>query len=177
MEKNPSGSWDEIFIDHANGSVFSNCDFEYATWGIHSHFTQLPVEGCHFNNNYGGIRLRSGPVEIRDSIFEGNSIGIRAYLANASITENVFTKNDIGIFVREKGGGLTIKRNNLFSNAEYNIRLGDFNDEDVNAPENYWGAGNPADTIYDERKEPDIGRVNYEPYLKEPLKIVLTETK
>jgi parallel beta-helix repeat protein len=177
LENNVAGDWNEIFLEHANGSIFSNCDFEYATWGIHSHFTQLTVEGCHFSNNYGGIRLRSGPVEVKHSIFEGNSIGIRAYLANATIIENVIMKNNIGIFVREKGGGLTIKRNNLFSNAEYSIRLGDFNNENVNAIENYWGNGNPADTIFDERKEPGIGRVIYKPYLEEPLKIVFTETK
>lgn len=177
FKKEDAGDWDEILLEHANGSIFSRCDFEYATWGIHSHFTQLTVEGCHFSNNYGGIRFRSGPIEVKRSIFEGNSIGIRDYLGNATIMENVIMKNKIGIFVREKGGGLTIKRNNLFSNTDYNIRLGDFNDEDVNAIENYWGDGNPADTIFDERKEPGIGRVIYEPYLEEPLNIDSTKTK
>jgi parallel beta-helix repeat protein len=177
LERSVAGDWDEIFLDHANGSIFSSCNFEYATWGIHSHFTQLLVEGCHFSNNYGGIRFRSGPVEVKHSIFEGNSIGIRAYLGNATIIENVIMKNEIGIFVREKGGGLTIKRNNLFSNTGYNIRLGDFNNEDVNATENYWGDGNPTDMIFDGRKEPGIGRVHYEPYAKEPFKIDPTETR
>jgi len=177
FKKEDAGDWDEILLEHANSSIFSQCDFEYATWGIHSHFTHLIVECSHFRKNYGGIRFRSGPVEVKHSIFESNSIGIRAYLGNATIIENDIMKNEIGIFVREKGGGLTIKRNNLFSNAEYNIRLGDFNDEDVNATENYWGDGNPADTIFDERKEPGIGRVIYEPYLEKPLKIDSTETK
>jgi parallel beta-helix repeat protein len=163
--------WDEIFLEHASDSMFSNCDFEYATWAIHSHFTNLKVESCSFKNNYGGIRFRSGPVEIKNSVFEGNSIGVRAYRGSAVIRENVIKKNEIGIFVREKGGGLTIKRNNLFGNAEYNIRIGDFNDEDVNAAENYWGDKEPANTIFDDRKEPGIGKVHYEPYAKEPFKI------
>ena len=177
LEKNMAGDWDEIFLDHANGSVFSNCDFKYATWGIHSHFTQLTVEGCHFSNNYGGIRFRSGPVEIKRSIFDGNSTGIRSYMGSAVITENVITGNEIGIFVREKGGGLTIKKNNIFSNSEYNIRSGDFNDEDIDATENWWGDGNPTDMIFDGRKEPGVGRVNYEPYVKEPFKSDSTKIK
>ncbi len=171
LEKNIAGDWDEIFLDHANGSVFSNCDFEYAIWGIHSHFTHLTVEGCHFSNDYGGIRFRSGPVEIKGSVFKDNSTGLRAYRGDAVIMENVITRNEIGIFVREKGGGLTIKKNNIFANSEYNIRSGDFNDEDIDATENWWGDGDPADKIFDGRKEPGIGRVHYEPYQKEPFKI------
>ena len=171
LERSVAGNWDEIFLDHASGSTFSNCNFEYATWGIHSHFTQLTVEGCHFSNNYGGIRFRSGPLEIKHSIFEGNSIALRAYKGSAVITENVITRNEVGIFVREKGGELTIKKNNIFANSEYNIRSGDFNDEDIDATENWWGGGDPADKIFDGRKEPGIGRVHYEPYQKEPFKI------
>jgi parallel beta-helix repeat protein len=171
LEKNIAGDWDEIFLEHANGSIFSNCNFEYATWGIHSHFTHLTVEGCHFSNNYGGIRFRSGPIEVKHSIFENNSIGLRDYMGSAVITENVITKNEIGIFVREKGGELTIRKNNIFANSEYNIRSGDFNEEDINATENWWGDGDPAEKIFDGRKEPGIGRVHYEPYQKEPFKI------
>ena len=53
----PSDAWDEILLDHATGSVFSNCDFSGATWGIHSHFTNLIVSDCTFTGNYGGIRF------------------------------------------------------------------------------------------------------------------------
>ncbi len=157
--------------------MFSNCDFEHATWGIHCHFTNLLVDGCSFRKNYGGMRFRSGPAEIRDSVFEGNHIGMRSYRGNALITGNVFTKNEIGIFVREKGGGLTIKKNDLFKNGEYNIRVGDFDTEDIDARDNWWGVtGNasPADTIFDARREPGIGKVIYEPYAREPFKAGLS---
>jgi parallel beta-helix repeat protein len=171
LEDKEAGAWNEIFLEHADGSIFSNCDFEYATWGIHSHFTRLTVEDCSFSNNHGGLRFRSGPVEIKHSIFKSNSTGIRSYMGTAVITENVITNNGIGIFVRERGAGLTIKKNNIFANSEYNIRSGDFNDEDIDATGNWWGSGDPADTIFDGRKEPGIGKVNYEPYQKEPFKI------
>jgi parallel beta-helix repeat protein len=129
------------------------------------------VSHCSFKNNYGGIRFMSGPAEIRHSLFEGNHIGIRAYRGDALISENVLTGNDIGIFIREKGGGLTIKRNNLFSNTDYNIRVGDFNAEDVDARDNFWGGASPSETIFDERKEPGIGKVIYEPNARVPFKL------
>lgn len=174
-EKRGSSDWDEVLLEYAADSIFSYCNFEYANWGIHSHFTNLSVKDCSFQKNYGGVRFRSGPVEIRNSLFVGNHIGIRAYRGNAVIAENSFTKNEIGIFVREKGGGLRIRRNNLFLNTEYNIRIGDFNDEDVDAKENFWGAGAPEETIFDERKEPGIGRVLYEPYAGKPFENVMEE--
>ncbi len=168
-----AGEWDEIMLDHAAGSVFSNCLLENATWALHSHFTDLKVKGCSFMNNTGGLRFTSGPIEVRRSIFRGNAIGIRAFRGTALITENVITGNKIGVFVREKGGGLTITKNNLFDNGEYNIRIGDFNDEDISARDNWWGDTNPADTVFDARKEPGIGKVLYEPYSKAPFKIEL----
>ena len=164
LKKKEASAWDEILLEYATGSTFSNCDFEFAAWGLHSHFTNILVSDSRFRRNYGGIRFRSGPAEIRGSLFEDNHIGIRSYLGNAVIEKNVITKNDIGIFVREKGGGLTIKTNNIFSNTDYNVRIGDFNNEDVNARNNWWGNVLPSDTMFDERMEPGIGRGLYEPY-------------
>jgi parallel beta-helix repeat protein len=169
LEKGSQSAWGEVFLEHAEGSVFSYCDFEHATWAIHSHFTALQVDNCRFRNNQGGIRFRGGPLKVHRSLFEGNGIGIRAYRGSASITENNFIGNEVGIFVREKGGGLAIERNNLSGNSDYNIRIGDFNDEDVSAPDNYWGPGEPGQTILDGRKEPGIGVVHFEPYRRTPL--------
>jgi len=170
-ERVMEGNWDEIRIEHATSSIFSHCIFEYATWGIHTHFTNLRVENCQFSNNYGGLRFRSGPVEIKRSLFKGNSVGLRAYRGIATISENVITENEIGIFVREGGGGLHIRKNNIFENSRYNIRIGDFNNEDVDAVENWWGDADPEDKIFDGKEEPDIGKVLYEPYLKSPLDV------
>ena len=137
-------TWDEILLDHADGSIFSDCVFENATWALHVHFTRLRVEGCAFMKNYGGMRFRSGPIDITHSSFRENDIAIRSNAGNALITENSITANRIGIFVREKGSGLSIKKNNLFANGEYSIRLGDFNDEDVDARDNWWGGCFPC---------------------------------
>lgn len=170
VERKDASGWDEILLEYATGSEIAHCVFEYATWGIHSHFTNLSVSDSLFSNNYGGMRFRSGPVRIERSTFTGNTIGIRAYIGNAVIAENTITGNETGIFVREKGGGLAISRNNLAGNSGYGIRVGDFNDEDVDARDNWWGTGDPAATIFDGRNEPGIGFVRYEPRLNEPVK-------
>ncbi len=171
-EARGAGEWDEILLDHAPGSLFVHCIFENATWALHSHFTDLVVEGCAFRNNTGGMRFTSGPIVVRRSLFEKNQVGIRAFRGKALITENAITGNNIGIFVREKGGGLTITRNNLSGNSEYSIRNGDFNDQDVNAGENWWGEGDPAAGIYDARHEPGIGQVLQEPHARRPFPLV-----
>ncbi len=163
-----AGGWDEILLEHADGSTFAHCVFEYATWGLHSHFTRLAVTDSLFRSNTGGIRFRSGPVEIRRSVFTDNGTGIRAYRGNAVIAQNTITRNGTGIFVREKGGGLTIRRNSIVANSNCNVRSGDFNDEDVDARENWWGSDDPRATILDGRSEPGVGIVRYEPYLREP---------
>jgi parallel beta-helix repeat protein len=169
MKKIGASDWDEILLDHAGVSIFSNCDIEYAGWGIHSHFTTLTVDGCTFRNNFGGFRFMSGPVMIKNSTFSGNAIGIRSYRGTAVIEENLIRGNETGIFVREKGSGLNLRRNNILRNSGYNVRLGDFNSEDVQAAENWWGEGDPSDMIFDEKDEPGIGRVIFEPYADQPF--------
>jgi hypothetical protein len=164
-----AGDWDEIQLEYAAGSIISNCIFEYATWGLHSHFTNLVVADSYFANNFGGMRFRSGPAEIRDSLFEHNSIGIRSYIGNAVIKGNTIRKNETGIFVREKGSGLVISNNNIYDNSNYGIRVGDFNTEDVNARGNWWGGVVPSSAIFDDSNEPGIGKVLLEPVLTDPV--------
>lgn len=166
--KKGAGDWDEIQLEYATGSVISDCFFEYATWGLHSHFTNLVVYDSHFTNNFGGMRFRSGPAEIRNSTFENNTIGIRAYIGNAVIRGNTIRKNETGIFVREKGGGLIITGNNIYDNSNYGIRVGDFNNEDVNAKGNWWGGTDPVSAIFDDNNEPGIGKVLIMPVLAGP---------
>jgi hypothetical protein len=170
-EKKGPSDWDEIQLEYATGSTISNCIFEYATWGLHVHFTALSISDSHFTNNFGGLRFRSGPVEVEKSYFDNNTIGIRAYIGNAVIRNNSITKNEVGIFVREKGGGLSITGNNIFENSNYNIRVGDFNNEDVPARDNWWGGADPLTTIFDGRAESGIGNVLFEPYRKYPVRL------
>jgi len=160
---------DEVKFERARDSILQYCDFQNAAWAVHSHFTHLDVIGCRFTDNNGGIRFRSGPLEVRHSFFARNRIGVRAFAGNGILADNVFTDNETGIFVRSGGSGLQIHRNDIVANRRYSIRLGDFNNEDVDARENWWGEKGPLEMIFDERLEPGIGRVLFEPALREPV--------
>ncbi len=161
--------WGEVRLERSKGSEFKYCDFQYATWGIHSHFSSLNITYCTFTNSYGGIRFRSGPLNVNRSSFERNMIGMRSFVGKGTITENNFSNNEIAIFVRAGGDGLQINRNNIGENLRYSIRLGDFNKEDVDARENWWGTDTPSEIIFDDNDEPEIGRVLIDPLLKQPL--------
>ncbi|MBT0664941.1 right-handed parallel beta-helix repeat-containing protein [Geobacter pelophilus] len=159
------GFWGEILLERASDSVVEYCDFKGATWALHSHFTNLVLSDSRFESNYGGMRFRSGPVTISRSQFRDNEIGIRSYRGVALVADNEISGNEIGIFVREKGSGLDIRNNDLSGNKSYAIRIGDFNDEDVKAVGNWWGAGDPGNFIFDARQEEGIGFVRHEPAL------------
>ena len=166
-----AGAWDEIVFEQALDSTINNTVIEYATWGIHGHFTNLVIDHLLAKNNSGGMRFRSGPVLIKNSVFRNNGIGIRSYIGNGVIEDNVITANEIGLFVRERGSGLTVRRNNFFANSEYSIRSGDFNTEDIPATGNWWGGQPPQETIFDGRQEEGIGKVLFEPYLPAPVNL------
>lgn len=168
-KKGAAGAWHEIMLDSAGESVMEHCTIENAAWGLHSHDTRLNLSNCTIKNSEVGLRFRSGPLTISNCRFTGNRIGLRSYQGIAEITDSDFSNNEIGIFVREKGSGLSITRSNFQNNSGFNIRIGDFNDEDVKATDNWWGTNDPLQTIFDARNEPGIGQVLYEPFRKEQV--------
>ncbi|MHB8123505.1 MAG: right-handed parallel beta-helix repeat-containing protein [Desulfuromonadaceae bacterium] len=168
-KKGTTGNWHEIMLDGAGDSVMEHCIIENASMGLHSHDTKLNLTSCTIRNSEVGLRFRSGPLSISKCRFTGNRIGLRSYRGIAQISESDFMDNEIGIFVREKGSGLNITRSNLFRNSAYNIRIGDFNDEDVKASDNWWGVDDPMLTIFDAHTEPGIGQVLYKPFHKEQI--------
>ncbi len=165
MEKTDEVYWHQLITEYATAK-FAYCDFEYSDMAIHGHFSSIEVSDCLFRKNESGMRFRGGPLNISRSVFVENNFGMVAYFARATVSDNLFTANDIGIMVRgERNNGLSFRQNNIYDNIRYNFRIGDFNNgEDVDARENWWGDGDPAATIYDERNEPGIGMVLYEPY-------------
>jgi hypothetical protein len=171
LTRKEPGAWDEIALEQAIDSTLTYTLIEYATWGIHGHFTNLLIDHLLVRKNLGGMRFRSGPVTIRNSVFRENGIGIRSYLGNAVIEDNVIAANEVGLFVRERGGGLIIRRNNFSGNSEYNIRSGDFNTEDIPAAGNWWGGPEPQATIFDGTQETGIGKVLFAPFLTAPLNL------
>ena len=168
-KKSSGGRWQEILLESAGNSTMEHCIIENARGGLQVHDTKLNLTACTIRNTEIGLRFRGGPLNINKCQFTGNGIGLRSYKGLAQISESDFTNNKIGIFIREKGGGLTITGSNLFQNKTHNMRLGDFNNEDVQASGNWWGNENPLATIFDARNEPGIGHVLFEPFSKERI--------
>jgi nitrous oxidase accessory protein NosD len=166
-----ASDWLGIQLERAAGSALQNCDFSYADYGLHIHFVPMEISGCRFLHNNLGIRFRSGPIKLSRSLFTGNRIGIRAFRGNMDILENEFRDNEIGVFIREGGNGVKILRNNFINNERYNLRLGDFNKEDVDARHNWWGTDNPREKIFDGHRESYIGIAEIEPFLDAPLEL------
>jgi len=171
--KNGPGDWLGIRLEKATGSYLENCDLSYGEYGLHIHFVPMRIFSCRFLNNDIGIRFRSGPIRLSRSLFTQNRIGIRSFLGNMDMVENEITGNEIGVFIREGGNGVKIYRNNLYHNDRYDMRLGDFNKDDVDARENWWGNEPPGKKIFDGRMESYIGKVRFEPFLDSQIDLGL----
>jgi len=168
------GDWGEIMIESGAPSVIANADFEYATWGLHLHFTNVEVRDSTFRKNNGGIRFRSGPVEIHDNLFRGNYIGIRSYLGGGRIYHNICTGNEMGIFISRATEAITIKENNIYGNHRYNLRIGDFEQNPIDVSNNWWGSAKEEDIeagIYDGKRDEQVGKALYNPFLGSPADI------
>jgi len=171
FEKSGPGDWTGIRLERAAGSEVKYCDFSYAEWGLHVHFVPMEINKCRFISNDVGLKFRSGPMRLSRSFFSGNRIAIRSFLGKMDIFENEITENEIGVFIREGGKDIKIYRNNLHNNERYNLRLGDFNKDDVDARNNWWGTDNPQEKIFDRRMESYIGQAIFEPVLEYQLEL------
>ena len=174
VRKRP-GDWGEVKLLSSEGSAFDNCDFMFGGWGLHVHDSTLTISGCTFTNElYGGIRGIGGEVEITGCTITGLEVGIRFWKGAPSIHHNNITRNGTGIFCRQGMGGAAICMNNIYSNSEYDIKLGDLQKDDVDARRNWWGTtdiNRIRGRIYDREREGYIGRVVIEPVLNGEVKI------
>lgn len=174
--KTGPSDWAGVQLERAAGSIVENSDFSFADFGLHIHFVPMEISGCRFISNNLGIRFRSGPIRLSNTLFSRNHIGIRAFLGNMDMFENEISNNEIGVFIREGGRGVKIYQNNFNNNERYNLRLGDFNKDDVDARHNWWGVERPGDMIFDGNQESYIGFVQFEPVLPAPLNLQINST-
>lgn len=164
--------WDQITTEK-NSAVLKYCDFQNANMALHSHFSNVEVDNCRFNNNESGFRARGGPISVTQSYFTKNVYGMVFYLAKGVVEKNIFTNNEMGVLVRaERRGGMIVRHNNIFGNTRFNMRMGDFNEgNNVNAVNNFWGAIDPSSMIWDDKNEAGIGVVEYEPFANVPFEL------
>lgn len=163
-EKKEDHYWHQIMLEQSD-SVFENCVFEYASVGLHSHFSKLSVKNSRFVSNETGMMFKGGPVSISNTKFSKNDFGVVFNLAKGKVERSVITENEVGILVRaEEKSGMIVRDSNIYNNSRYNLKMGDFNNgETIDVRNNWWGGVNPVDTIFDDRYEPGIGSALFEP--------------
>jgi len=180
--------WHQIMLENTTGR-FSHCIFEYSKNGVHVHASEVTITDSLFRYNESGAKLcgegreggekekqgaeerGQGWVAITASRFEKNGFGLMPWHARGVVQDSVITGNKVGVLVRDQEfKDLAIRHNNIVQNSTYNLRMGDLNTGGgVDARQNWWGSTEPQATIYDERNEPGIGLVSFEPFAKEPF--------
>ncbi len=160
------GDWLEIRVDFSRDVHLRYCEITDSAYTLHAHFTRGVVEDCTIRRNIDGCRLGQASFVIRNCLIENNQgKGINFRNTTIEVTRNIIRHNGSGIFLFENDREAVIHHNNLYGNED-NFRLGDFYTDDVQLADNWWGTADPeaaARTIYDRRKDPEIGTVYLQP--------------
>jgi hypothetical protein len=165
--------WKYVMVNHARGVSMSNTVIEYAYSGVQVHYTRGTFTGITARHNVDGFRFSTAPVSLTKSLLTENENGIRFEErgAGAVIRENRVVRNRIGVFAVVKCRGLTVFDGNVIEeNGDYNVKLGINQSDDIPMKGNWWGSEESSsieNTFFDGRVEAGLGRVEFEPYLKE----------
>ena len=120
------------------------------------------------------MRFSTADVAIRENNITGNVYGIR-YESRGSrtvITANDITGNEYAFFPVIKSGSEVRIFNNNIESRNYNVKLGVRQSANLDYGGNWWGTTDPAvieEGIFDRRREPTLGLVTFEPFLRAPV--------
>jgi hypothetical protein len=168
-----TADWKYVMVNHARGVSMTHTVIEYAYSGVQVHYTRGTFTGLTARYNVDGFRFSTAPVSLTESLLTENENGIRFEErgAGAVIRGNRVVRNRIGVFAVVKCRGLTVIDGNVIEeNGDYNVKFGINQSEDVPMIGNWWGRADAASiekTFFDGRIEEGLGRVEFEPYLKE----------
>jgi len=167
--------WTFLMISVNRDSVIEYCVFEYAFTGVQVHYSTATIKNNLIRHNFEGIRFSTTDVDIEHNDIVDNTYGMRyeSRGSRTSVTNNTFRDNQYGFFpVQKCTSTVKIKDNNITS-ANYNVNMGENQRDDLDYTSNWWGTVEPdavAAGMFDKGKDETLGRVIYEPYLKEPVK-------
>ena len=127
------------------------------------------------NNNYilnsTGVEIFPfSEVTIKDNYFYNNTYGVytEAEDANYALIGNTFVNNRFAVYIKK-----TLKQRIDGNNFEGNgLNFTNYSTIDIGAQNNYWGTGDEATInklIFDKTKNPQVGLVNYKPFVAEHL--------
>jgi len=165
--------WTFLMISVNKGSLVEYCIFEYAFSGVQVHYSTATIRNNLFRHNFEGVRFSTTNVNIEHNDFIGNEYGIR-YESRGSqtgINDNIFRDNDYAFFPVQKCSDTVRVSGNNITSANYNVKMGDNQRDDLDYTGNWWGTTEPAAIeagFFDGRKDGSIGKVIYEPALDGP---------
>ncbi len=184
--------WSFVMVFASNGkNIFRHCRFRHGFTGLQVHFSTARVEDCFFTNNNEGLRFGRANLEVLHNEFSGNDVGIRFTRMEGPVVirANRVRNNRHGIFLVPSGqnitdffepdrsrpwntGRLTLTGNIIAGNRRYNLKMGEKQLWDLEAGKNWWGSA-ASETIeaglFDHGRDPDLGRVLYQPAATAPL--------
>ena len=170
---------------HAHGSAVQISNSEFVKNGVGISFkseeetpgvewfgqrSDLLIVNNFISGNKGGIGFRNSDARIsHNEITDNKYFGVfPKENLQADITANEITGNKKGIYLYQ-AKGLTLSQNNIYDNVDYNISVAEAQDFDIAARNNWFGTINRekiAEMIFDGDDDSDLGRVEFEPFLK-----------
>lgn len=173
---------------HAHGATGSIAHCEFASNGVGISFkseeetpgvpwfgkrSKLIITDNLFHRNKGGIGFRNSDGEIaHNEIRDNKFFGVwPKENVQVQISNNEITGNKKGVLLYQTQG-LTLSRNNIYDNKDYEISVAEAQDYDVDARNNWFGTINKQkieELIFDRKDDPDLGTVLFEPYLDKPV--------
>lgn len=151
-----------------NGTAlsFKKEDFDHPCW--------MFIEHNRIADNLSGISLRYSIVNIAfNDIVDNEFFGLFVKEGTDSrIAYNNILRNGKGVYLY-KAPPTKLTDNNIHDNVDYNVAMAEMNPNDVDATGNWWGATGAsaiAMSMFDKDADPELGKVNFEPFATGPVK-------
>lgn len=167
--------WTFVQISVSKNSLVEHCIFEYAFSGLQVHYSTATIHKSLFRNNFEGIRFSTTDILIEHNDLLDNYYGIRceANGSRTTVRNNRFSGNDHAFFpVRKTWESVKVYDNNFEGSKNYQVKLGQTQYKDLDFTNNWWGTTDPeqiAAGFFDKDMEPLLGKVKFEPFLREPV--------
>jgi hypothetical protein len=154
-----------IHADISGNKIVGNKEMGIYAW---LRITSASITDNQISNCTTGIRSEAGAgasdMKILRNVIFNNELGIDSF-SFSDIRDNTIAQNSIGV----RYSGLTIN-NNIYENSKYNFES-NWPPDDIDVTNNWWGTTNIQSinqTIFDNKNDPLISRVNFMPILYTP---------
>ncbi len=171
------GDWKYLYFDYARKADLQYLISEYAYSGVQIHFCRARIANSEFRYNVDGVRFSTANISLTYSYLHHNRHGIRYEERGGKgvVRYNQISANQIGIFAVTRSAGKTLfELNDIIENRSYQIKMGLQQSTTLDFPRNWWGDGRGLsdETVFDQQRDPALGRVTGSDPLSQPVKAI-----